>query len=38
LSGGVLGRFTLPSAIANGKSDPTVYSNDGCNINAHTMP
>jgi hypothetical protein len=20
------------------KSDPTVYSNDGCNINAHTIP
>jgi hypothetical protein len=38
LSGGVLGRCTLPSAIANGKSDPTVYKNDGCNINAHTMP
>ncbi|KAK1912141.1 hypothetical protein P3342_009740 [Pyrenophora teres f. teres] len=38
LSGGVLGRCTLPSSIANGKSDPTVYANDGCNINAHTMP
>lgn len=38
LSGGVLGRCTLPSAIANGKQDPTVYFNDGCNINAHTMP
>jgi hypothetical protein len=34
----VLGRWTLPSALANGKFDPTVYSNDGCNINAHTMP
>ncbi|RMZ67236.1 Extracellular metalloprotease [Pyrenophora seminiperda CCB06] len=38
LSGSVLGRCTLPSAIANGKTDPTVYANDGCNINAHTMP
>ncbi len=38
LAGGVLGRCTLPSAIANGKSDPTVYFNDGCNINANTMP
>jgi hypothetical protein len=38
LSGGVLGRCTLPSAIANGKSDHTVYANDSCNINAHTMP
>ncbi|KAF1834655.1 zincin [Decorospora gaudefroyi] len=38
LSGGVLGRCTLPSAIANGKSDPTIYANDGCNINANTMP
>jgi hypothetical protein len=38
LTGGVLGRCTLPSNIANGKSDPTVYSNDGCNVNANTMP
>lgn len=38
LVGGVLGRCTLPSAIANGKDDPTVYFNDGCNVNAHTMP
>jgi hypothetical protein len=38
LVGGVLGRCTLPSAVANGKSDPTVYYNDGCNINAATMP
>ncbi|KAJ4398355.1 hypothetical protein N0V91_010266 [Didymella pomorum] len=35
---GVLGRCTLPSAIANGKNDPTVYFNDGCNVNANTMP
>lgn len=38
LAGGVLGKCTLPSAIANGKEDPTVYYSDGCNINAHTMP
>ena len=38
LTGGVLGRCTLPSEIANGKSDPTVYANDGCNVNANTMP
>lgn len=38
LSGGVLGRCTLPSNVANGKSDPTVYFNDGCNVNANTMP
>ncbi|KAF1363802.1 hypothetical protein EJ07DRAFT_100939 [Lizonia empirigonia] len=38
LSGGVLGRCTLPSAIGNGKTDPTVYASDGCNINANTMP
>ncbi|KAL6708356.1 hypothetical protein ACN47E_003280 [Coniothyrium glycines] len=38
LAGGVLGRCTLPSAINNGKTDPTVYFNDGCNVNAHTMP
>lgn len=38
LAGGVLGRCTLPSPVANGKSDPTVYANDGCNVNANTMP
>ncbi|KAF2243334.1 zincin [Trematosphaeria pertusa] len=38
LSGGVLGRCTLPSNIANGKSDTSVYANDGCNVNANTMP
>ncbi|KAJ4362635.1 hypothetical protein N0V95_001440 [Ascochyta clinopodiicola] len=38
LAGGVLGRCTLPSAIGNGKGDPTVYAGDGCNINANTMP
>lgn len=38
LAGGVLGKCTLPSAIANGKTDPSAYASDGCNINAHTMP
>ncbi|KAF2266104.1 hypothetical protein CC78DRAFT_165555 [Lojkania enalia] len=38
LSGGVLGRCTLPSDIANGKSNPSVYASDGCNVNANTMP
>jgi len=38
LAGGVLGRCTLPANIANGRSDPTVYNNDGCNVNANTMP
>ncbi|KAF2734175.1 zincin [Polyplosphaeria fusca] len=38
LAGGVLGRCTLPSDVANGKSDPTVYWSDGCNVNANTMP
>lgn len=38
LSGGVLGRCTLPSSIGNGKADPSVYVGDGCNINANTMP
>lgn len=35
---GVLGRCTLPSEVANGKTDPSVYSSDGCNVNANTMP
>lgn len=38
LAGGILGRCTLPSAVANGKQDPSVYFNDGCNVNANTMP
>jgi hypothetical protein len=38
LTGGVLGRCTLPSNIAKIGTDPTGYFNDGCNINAHTMP
>lgn len=35
---GNLGHCTLPSNIANGKTDPSVYVNDGCNVNANTMP
>ncbi|KAF2633232.1 hypothetical protein BU25DRAFT_464170 [Macroventuria anomochaeta] len=38
LVGGVLGRCTLSSAVANGKGNPSVYFNDGCNINANAMP
>jgi hypothetical protein len=38
LIGGVLGRCTLPSSMGQNKPDPTVYYNDGCNINANTMP
>ncbi|KAL1602532.1 hypothetical protein SLS60_005948 [Paraconiothyrium brasiliense] len=38
LSGGVLGRCSLPSNVANGKNDPSVYYSDGCNVNANTMP
>lgn len=38
LSGGVLGRCTLPSNVGSGKANPSVYANDGCNVNANTMP
>ncbi|PSN67853.1 zincin [Corynespora cassiicola Philippines] len=39
LSGGVLGRCTLPSKVSDGgKVDPSVYVHDGCNVNANTMP
>ncbi|KAH3915152.1 hypothetical protein HBI56_014870 [Parastagonospora nodorum] len=38
LMGGVLGRCTLPSSMAQNKADPSVYYNDGCNVNANTMP
>jgi hypothetical protein len=38
LTGGVLGRCTLPSQIPNAKTDPSVYASDGCNVNANTMP
>jgi hypothetical protein len=37
LAGGVLGRCTLPSSVGKG-TDPSVYGNDGCNVNANTMP
>jgi hypothetical protein len=38
LAGGVLGRCSLPSSIASNKVDPATYFNDGCNVNANTMP
>lgn len=38
LAGGVLGRCTLPSALGPNSKDPSTYANDGCNVNANTMP
>lgn len=38
LSGGVLGRCTLPSDMAQSRPNPSAYYNDGCNVNANTMP
>ncbi|KAF2640954.1 hypothetical protein P280DRAFT_543917 [Massarina eburnea CBS 473.64] len=42
LAGGVLGRCTLPSQLSanakGDKADRSVYANDGCNVNANTMP
>lgn len=38
LAGGVLGRCTLPSSLGSGQVEPSVYANDGCNVNANTMP
>jgi hypothetical protein len=38
LTGGVLGRCTLPSDMGRNKPPASVYYNDGCNINANTMP
>lgn len=38
LAGGVLGRCTLPSALGPNGKDPSTYANDGCNVNANTMP
>ncbi|KAJ4990649.1 metalloprotease [Stagonosporopsis vannaccii] len=38
LAGGVLGRCTLPSALGPNGKDPATFSNDGCNVNANTMP
>ncbi|KAF2016450.1 hypothetical protein BU24DRAFT_409551 [Aaosphaeria arxii CBS 175.79] len=35
--GHVLGRCTLPSSVGS-NADPSVYANDGCNVNANTMP
>jgi hypothetical protein len=37
LDGGVLGTCTLPSTVPKG-SGASEYVNDGCNINAYTMP
>jgi len=37
LTGGVLGRCTLPSKLS-AKANPSIYASDGCNVNAHTMP
>lgn len=37
LYGGDLGTCTLPSQVPAG-ADPSVYSSDGCNVNANTMP
>ncbi|KAF2660876.1 zincin [Lophiostoma macrostomum CBS 122681] len=38
LSGGVLGRCTLPAKLSGPSPDPGVYASDGCNVNANTMP
>ncbi|KAL5121467.1 hypothetical protein ACEQ8H_000539 [Pleosporales sp. CAS-2024a] len=38
MTGGNLGTCTLPSSMGQNKPDPSVYHNDGCNINANTMP
>ncbi|KAF2182792.1 hypothetical protein K469DRAFT_728400 [Zopfia rhizophila CBS 207.26] len=37
LSGGVFGQCTLPSSVGNGNGNPSVYANDGCNVNVNTM-
>ncbi|KAF2097395.1 zincin [Rhizodiscina lignyota] len=37
LSGDILGQCTLPSQIT-GTVPPSAYANDGCNVNANTMP
>jgi hypothetical protein len=42
LDGGVLGKCSLPSSISAAGSatapDPSLYINDGCNVQANTMP
>lgn len=38
LTGGILGRCTLPSSMGQNKPDPSTYYNDGCNVNGNTMP
>lgn len=37
LDGGILGKCTLPAQIT-GYVPPSAYANDGCNVNANTMP
>lgn len=37
LAGGNLGTCTLPSQVYQGAA-PSVYSSDGCDVNANTMP
>lgn len=37
LSGGNLGTCTLPSSVQK-RTPPSLYSSDGCHINANTMP
>lgn len=39
LAGNILGRCTLPSAVAaSGTSESTAFIMDGCNVQANTMP
>ncbi|KAF1982179.1 hypothetical protein K402DRAFT_340936 [Aulographum hederae CBS 113979] len=38
LDGGILGRCSLPSDQGPSPVDRSIYVNDGCNVNAHTMP
>ena len=38
LEGGMLGTCTLPASVGDGTVEPKVYANDGCNVNARTMP
>ncbi|KAF2491780.1 hypothetical protein BU16DRAFT_128447 [Lophium mytilinum] len=38
LAGSVLGKCTLPSSIGPGTPAPSVYANDGCSVQAGTMP
>ncbi|OCL10376.1 zincin [Glonium stellatum] len=38
LAGGVLGKCTLPSSVGGGTVAASAYANDGCNVQAGTMP